>query len=112
MKSRWSGAGATRTNSGCTDGLETCESGFWGGRRRGLCYEWQSRVLADLSGVAEDLGWRAAPIGRDVGGLAEHHAVLLYDPEQVLDGDESAFVLDPWRRGAPDVYALGNWRGE
>jgi len=85
-------------------------------RTLGLCYEWQGRVYPGIAEAAERHGWTATGIEINGGSIAEHHAVLVYDaralpPEAVLRAprDAPAYVLDPWKRGEPDVWRLADW---
>lgn len=87
-----------------------------GGRRRGLCHQWQERIYREVSPVVGEVGWEACGIAVNRGTAGEHHAVVVYDPHQCADTDlleskvdAGAFVLDAWRHGRPDVYHLADW---
>ena len=55
---------------------------FHGDNNRGLCYEWKYRVHAGVKETVRVVGWRATGIVINRGVEHEHHAVVVYDPEQ------------------------------
>lgn len=82
----------------------------------GLCHEWQELVWDVAQPVAARVGWRADGIAINVGTWSEHHAVVVWDPARIgrdallgAPADAPAYVLDPWRRGEPDVWTVAAW---
>lgn len=100
------------------------------GDHRGLCYHWQA---ATYDGIRDALALSRLE-ARGVAVAAQsrnaHFAVILFDPHQTLPDallrppstpparDPSGrsvytpgtpLVLDPWRRGRPDIYELQDW---
>lgn len=89
---------------------------WWGGNRRGLCFQWQEAVYPSVSAAAREVGWGAVGICLNENRGSEHHAVIVWDPalismQDLIKGPEprAAYVLDAWRRGAPDVFLLDDW---
>jgi len=87
-----------------------------GGSNRGLCHHWQQRVYDGVQPTVSRLGWHAEGVVINRRTYFEHHAVLVYDPQEVSNTDllegrsrDRAWVLDGWRRGQPDVYTLEQW---
>ncbi|MFK7959221.1 MAG: hypothetical protein AB8G96_01740 [Phycisphaerales bacterium] len=83
----------------------------------GYCWHWQTIVRDGVAEAVEDAGWAWRGIGAHQGHPLEHHALLVHDPrrvraEDLLAGDPAAgtaWVLDPWIRGRPDVYDAAAW---
>ena len=82
----------------------------------GLCYHWQWQVYTAVKPAAKSTRWRILGIAINEGSMYEHHAVLLYRPDQTRFEDilkkpykTNIYVLDPWGSGQPLVYNLGNW---
>ena len=89
---------------------------IWGGNNTGLCFHWQALVYMGIQPALQDTRWRATGIEVNRGTFFEHHAVLVYDPDQVpsqglLDSPQvqSAYVLDPWADGKASIYRLQDW---
>lgn len=89
---------------------------FHGDNNRGLCYEWKYRVHAGVKETVQAVGWRATGIVINRGAEHEHHAVVVYDPEQISAEQllnarpaQSAYVLDAWRQGQADIYTISDW---
>lgn len=89
---------------------------IWGGNNTGLCFHWQALVYLGIQPALQNSRWRATGIEVNRGTFFEHHAVLVYDPEQVqlqglLDSPQvrSAYVLDPWEDGKASIYRLQDW---
>jgi len=85
-------------------------------KTRGLCYEWQAIVYEGVRATVERVGWEATGIGINVDAWGEHHAVLVYAPGALDPGtvpsaspDASAYVLDAWKHGQPDIFRLAEW---
>lgn len=104
------------------------------GNRRGLCYEWQAVVYEGVRESAPQSGFVAIGIMKDRKKSSEHHAVLIFEkgdvvssrgkggardatgPEAglvILDQNQPrrAWVLDAWRYGRADIFALDDWLG-
>ncbi len=86
------------------------------GRHMGLCVDWQREVYFGLREHITAEGWQAVPIAVRVGTIREHHAVLVYDPKRVslrlpdiARPSARSFVLDPWKRGRPDMFSMHDW---
>ncbi len=80
----------------------------------GLCYQWQDLVFRAVAPETCASLWVLRGIQVNRGNANEHHAVVVYGvelaPRTVSDlPPDQAWVLDPWLRGAADVYVLGNW---
>jgi len=82
----------------------------------GLCYHWQEIVYVGIQPAIKKTGWRAVGIAINEGNFLEHHAVLVYDPQQVefekilkTQYQSNSYVLDPWKTGKPRIYSLKNW---
>jgi len=89
---------------------------FHEGRQRGLCYQWKYRVHAGVKETVHAQGWQLTGIVINQGADGEHHAVIVYDPEQIQEekllsanSAQAVFVLDAWRQGMPDIYHLSEW---
>jgi hypothetical protein len=89
---------------------------YWGEPNAGLCYQWQQLVFQGIQQQVHQLGWQSIGIRINKGTDHEHHAVVVFDPNRIqrnelLEKAESseAYVLDPWRSGQADIYALSDW---
>lgn len=83
---------------------------------RGLCHHWQKLVFEGISPVASRLGWEAIGININKGTMNEHHAVAVFDPTFIQMDEllkrpysDKVYILDPWKRGKPDIYPLAQW---
>jgi hypothetical protein len=83
---------------------------------RGLCYHWQELVYKGIQPVADEVGWARVGIQMNKDHHSEHHAVVVYDPRVITQDDllssaqpRPAYVLDAWRHGQPEIYALDDW---
>ena len=86
------------------------------GNHVGLCYHWQWKVYTSIMKTVDNTRWRALGIAINEGSFYEHHAVLLYRPDQTKFEEilkkpykTNVYVLDPWGSGKPLVYNLGGW---
>lgn len=84
--------------------------------QRGLCFHWQKLVYLGIQDALHTTGWRASGIAINEGTFFEHHAVLVYDPDQIKFYDiltkpykTNIYVLDPWSSGEPRIYHLKDW---
>jgi hypothetical protein len=85
-------------------------------RTLGLCHEWQQLVWERVRPATLEAGWQIDGISANDGTWSVHRAVVVWDPAH-LDRDDlltapttaPAYVLDPWRRGEPDVYTVADW---
>jgi hypothetical protein len=82
---------------------------------RGLCWEWQELVYAEVAPTVHRVGWDLVRININKDVFSEHNAVAVFDPARtrradlLAQEDPEAWVLDPWTRGAADVYRLADW---
>lgn len=82
----------------------------------GLCHHWQEWIYREVLPAVHEAGWEACGIAINAGTSHEHHAVIVFDPRRIVRGNllaapetTSAYVLDAWRRGRPDIYRLSDW---
>jgi hypothetical protein len=87
-----------------------------GGSNYGLCYQWRDLVYAGVLPTVRHTGWAAKGIVINQGTVNEHHAVVVFDPQRLplekllsATAQQPAYVLDAWRRGRADIYALHTW---
>lgn len=107
-----------------------------GGRHKGLCFEWQERVWAEITPTLKRVGWKGVGLAANRDHWTEHHVIVVYDPARVRaselllpplaansdgwipkagakaareDPKAPAWVLDPWHTGTPAVYSLPEW---
>lgn len=108
-----------------------------GGRHKGLCFEWQERVWAEIAPTVKRVGWKGVGLAANRDHWTEHHVIVVYDPARIhagellspplaagenddwapkpgpkaarLDPKAPAWVLDPWHTGTPAVYTLKEW---
>lgn len=88
----------------------------FGGRNQGLCWQWQQMVYEGVVNTVGAVGWDATGVALDTGTGSEHHAVLVWDPRKIKREDiltarrpRPVWVLDGWRRGAPDIWQIDQW---
>ncbi len=86
-------------------------------RSRGLCWHWQDLVYDGVAPTLAEVGWSGVGVGKRMGTMREHHAVVVFDPRLVdaarllTDLPSDAYVLDAWASGAAEVYLLPDWIG-
>jgi hypothetical protein len=85
--------------------------------QRGLCYEWKWLVHDGIVDTVHDVGWQLRGIAVREGKSREHHAVVVFNPQQLAAGEllegkpGQAYVLDAWQQGEADIYELQDWLG-
>jgi len=89
---------------------------FHEGSQRGLCYQWKYRVHTGVKETVLAQGWQLTGIVVNQGAKGEHHAVIVYNPQQISSEklltanlSQPVFVLDAWRRAEPDIYPVSEW---
>lgn len=89
---------------------------FHEGQQRGLCYQWKYRIHAGVKETVHAQGWELTGIVINQAAHGEHHAVIVYNPEQIKPAQlinanmaQPVFVLDAWRRGQADIYHVSEW---
>lgn len=84
-------------------------------RRRGLCYQWQEMVFERIAPTVERVGWSAVRVNVNVGHFNEHHAVIVWNPEEIerdrllIVANPPAWVLDAWDSGRAEIFPLDGW---
>lgn len=83
--------------------------------RRGLCFEWQELVFARIAPAVRRVGWEAVRVNVNVGHFNEHHAVIVWDPDEIerdrllVVEKPPAWVLDAWSSGRAEIFPLDGW---
>ena len=83
--------------------------------RRGLCFHWQELVFKKIAPLVHELGWDLVRVNINVGHFNEHHAVIVWNPDEIdrnrllVVERPPAWVLDAWNSGRAEIFALKEW---